>query len=59
MLRLDFKRLVLTMLMVPHYWVIENQSGFTNESRNAMVLPYDFLIYSEVIREIVHPFLFS
>jgi len=22
-------------------WLIENQSGFTNESRNAMVLKYD------------------
>ena len=40
--------------MVPDYWWIENQSGFTNESRNAMVLKYDFLIYSEVIRGIVH-----
>lgn len=38
------------MLIVPHYWFIENQSGFTNELRNAMVLTYDFLIYSEVIR---------
>lgn len=34
--------LALTMLMVSHYWSIENQSQFTNESRNAMVLPYDF-----------------
>lgn len=38
------------MLMISHYWLIENQSKFTNESRNAMVLTYDFLIYSEVIR---------
>lgn len=38
------------MLIVSHYWLIENQSQFTNESRNAMVLTYDFLIYSEVIR---------
>jgi hypothetical protein len=28
----------------------ENQSHFTNELRNAMVLTYDYLIYSEVIR---------
>lgn len=37
--------LVLTMLMVPHYWywLIENQNGFTNESRNAMVLTYDLI----------------
>ena len=46
----------LTLLMVPHYWLIENQSRFTNESRNAIVLKYDFLIYSEVIRGIMHPF---
>ena len=43
------------MLIVPHYWLIENQSGFTNESRNAMIRTYDLLTYSEVIREIVHP----
>lgn len=42
--------------MVPHYWLIENQSEFTNESRNAMILQYDFLIYSEVIRGIMHLF---
>lgn len=42
--------LALTMLMVSHYWLIENQSRFTNKSRNAMVLTYDFLIYSEIIR---------
>ena len=54
MLRLDFKQFVLTMLIVPHYWLIENQNKFTNESRNAMVLAYNFLIYSEVIREIMH-----
>lgn len=60
MLHPDFK-LVLTMLMVPHYWywLIENHSGFTNESRNAMVLTYDLISsflfsFSEVIREIVH-----
>lgn len=34
--------LALTMLMVSHYWLIENQILFTNESRNAMVLAYDF-----------------
>lgn len=34
--------LALTVLMVSHYWSIENQSQFTNKSRNAMVLPYDF-----------------
>ena len=32
--------LALTVLIDSHYWFIENQSGFTNESRNAMVLPY-------------------
>lgn len=48
--------LSLTMLMLTYYWLIENQSLFTNESRNAMVLTYDFLIYSEVIREIMHLF---
>ena len=42
--------------MVLHYWLIENQSRFTNESRNAMVLKYDLLIYSEVIRGIMHLF---
>lgn len=42
--------------MVSHYWLIENQSGFTNKSRNAMVLTYDFLIYSEVIRRDRAPF---
>lgn len=41
MLRLDFKQFVLTMLIVPHYWLIENQNRFTNESRNAMVLTYN------------------
>jgi hypothetical protein len=40
--------------MAPHYWLIENQSGFTNESRNAMVLTYSLLIDSEVIRESMH-----
>lgn len=34
--------LALTVLMVSHYWSIENQNEFTNKSRNAMVLPYDF-----------------
>ena len=33
--------LALTVLMVSHYWSIENQSKFTNESRNAMVLTYN------------------
>lgn len=42
--------LALTMFIVPDYWLIENQSEFTNKSRNAMVPTYDFLIYSEVIR---------
>lgn len=37
---------VLTMFLVPNYWLIENQSKFTNKSRNAMVLTYDLLIYS-------------
>ena len=56
MLRLDFKRFSFNhiILMVSRYWWIENQSGFTNESRNAMVLKYDLLIYSEVIRGIMH-----
>lgn len=56
MLHLDFKRFGLTMLMVPHYWLIENQGRLTNKSRNAMVLTYNFLVNSEVIREIMHPF---
>lgn len=51
--------LALTMLMVPHYWLIENQNLFTNESRNAMVLKDDFLIYSGVIRRIMHLFFSS
>jgi len=42
--------LALTMFMVPDYWLIENQSEFTNKSRNAMVPTYDLVIYSEVIR---------
>jgi hypothetical protein len=42
--------LALTMFIVPDYWLIENQSEFTNKSRNAIVPTYDFLIYSEVIR---------
>lgn len=46
--------LALTMLMVLHYWLIENQSIFANKSRNAMVLTYYFLIDSEVIRGIMH-----
>ena len=57
MLVLDFKTsngLGLTMLMLPHHWLIENQNIFTNESRNAMVLTYDFFFYSEVIRGIMH-----
>jgi hypothetical protein len=49
--------LALTVLMVSHYWSIENQSKFTNESRNATVLPYDFWSYSEVIRRDRAPFL--
>lgn len=52
MLRLDFKRFALTILTAPHYWLLENQSGFTNESRNAVVLAYNFL--RKVIREIMH-----
>lgn len=54
MLRLDFKRFSFNHVKGPHYWLIENQSRFTNELRNAMVLPYDLLIYSEVIRGIMH-----
>jgi hypothetical protein len=30
MLRLDFKRFALTILAAPHYWLLENQSGFAN-----------------------------
>jgi len=44
------------MLMSLRYQLIENQSIFTDELRNAMVLKDDFLIYSEVIRRIVHLF---
>jgi hypothetical protein len=45
------------MLLIPHYSVIENQSLLTNELRNAMVLPYDFLIFViflEGIRKLMH-----
>lgn len=38
------------------YQLIENQSIFTDELRNAMVLKDDFLIYSEVIHRIMHLF---
>lgn len=31
------------MVMLQNYWLIENQSRFTNESRNAMVLNYFFV----------------
>lgn len=48
--------LALTMLTVLRYWLIENQSGFTNKLRNAIVLTYDFLIFSEVIRQDRAPF---
>ncbi|KAL9334698.1 hypothetical protein Peur_071879 [Populus x canadensis] len=51
--------LALTMLMVPHYWLIENQNLFINKSRNAMVLKDDFLIYSGVICRIMHLFFSS
>lgn len=51
--------LALTMLMVPRFWLIENQSIFTKESRNAMVLKEDFLISLKVIRGIMHLFLLS
>lgn len=56
MLHLDTSnRFALTMLTVHiKFWLIENQSRVPNKSRNAMVLPYDLLIYSEVIREIMH-----
>ena len=43
MLCLDFKRFALTILRAPPYWLLENQSGFANESRNAVVLTYNFL----------------
>jgi hypothetical protein len=43
MLRLDFKRFALTILTDPHYWLLENQSRFANESRNVMVLTYNLL----------------
>jgi hypothetical protein len=42
--------------MVSHYWSIENQSKFSNGSQNAMVLPYDFRSYSEVIHGDRAPF---
>lgn len=45
--------------MATHYWLIENQKKITNGSRNAMVLIHNLLIYSEVIREIVHLFFSS
>lgn len=31
------------MVMLQNSWLIENQSRFTNESRNAMVLNYFFV----------------
>lgn len=34
--------LALTIVMFQNSWLIENQSRFTNESRNAMVLNYFF-----------------
>ena len=43
----------LTMLMILHYWFIEKRVKVDlpiKKSRNAIVLTYDFLIYSEVIR---------
>lgn len=44
MLRLDFKWFSFNHVNGPTLlvWLIENQSRFTNESRNAMVLKYDF-----------------
>jgi hypothetical protein len=54
MLGLDFKRFSFNHVNDPHYWLIENQSIFTNKSRNAMILTYDFFFYSEVIREIMY-----
>ncbi len=46
MLRLDFKRFSFNHVHVngPTFlvWLIENQSRFTKESRNAIVLKYDF-----------------
>ena len=37
--------LALTMVMFQNSWLIENQSRFPNESRNAMVLKYFFSRY--------------
>lgn len=36
--------LALTMVMFQNSWLIENQSRFPNESRNAMVLNYFFFV---------------
>ena len=41
---LDFKPFSFNPVNGPHYWLIENQSIFTNDSRNAMVLKYDWFI---------------
>lgn len=57
MLRLDFKRFSFNHVNSPTL-LVDRESKciyFTNESRNAMVLTYDLLTYSEVIREVVHP----
>lgn len=45
MLWLNFKQFSFNhvMLIGPHYWLLENQSIFTNESRNAMVLTYYYI----------------
>lgn len=46
--------------MVPDYWFLVNQSQYTNESWNVMILKYYFLkIYLEVICWIMHSFLSS
>ena len=42
MLHLNFKRFSFNPVNGLHYWLIENQSRFTNESRNAMVLQFFF-----------------
>lgn len=57
MLRLDFKRFSFNHVNSSTL-LVDRESKciyFTNELRNAMVLTYDFLTYSEVIRGIVHP----
>lgn len=60
MLRLDFKRFRFNHIKNPTLLVHRGSKyGFTNKSRNAMFLTYNFVLYSEVIRKILHPFFSS